>query len=246
MDKKERRRHELLDAARKVFADKGYHDTKVIDIARAAHVAKGTVYLYFPDKRSLFVELIDTLFTRFSAAILRVDIAGDVRAQIKHNIRAILSVLVDDPSTLRMLFSHASGLDPAFTVKIDSFYEGLKTLLGESLTLGQELGIVAPGDTWLYASFTIGAVKEILMEAAIRETSRKSREEIVDVLFELLQGGYLRVVVPAHPDPTPVASSPHSTDSPVPAVARTTARRAPRRAPARPAASRKKSPTPGG
>jgi AcrR family transcriptional regulator len=190
---KEQRHQEILDAARRVFADKGYHEAKVGDIAAAAKVAKGTVYLYFPDKRSIFVELIDTLVVRLSAAILRVDTDADVGAQIKHNIRAILSVLVDDRDTMRILFAHASGLDPAFSAKIESFYNGLKEMLSEALLDGQQLGIVAAGDTRLYASFTLGALKELLVEAAQRPDGQRSREQIVDAMFHLLQGGYLRI-----------------------------------------------------
>jgi AcrR family transcriptional regulator len=106
MSKKERREQILL-SARSVFAEKDYHDAKVGDIAAAAEVAKGTVYLYFKDKRSIFEELIDSLLGHLLEAILRVDTDGDVDAQVKHNIRAILSVLVDEPDTMRMLFSHA-------------------------------------------------------------------------------------------------------------------------------------------
>lgn len=193
---KEQRREELLTAARRVFAEKGFHEAKVGDIAKAAGVAKGTVYLYFEDKRSLFSELIDNLFMRLSAAILRVDTGANVAAQIKHNIRAILSVLVDDPDTMRMLFAHAVGVDPAFSAKIESFYEGLKTLLAESLEEGQELGIVAEGDVRLYASFTLGALKEILIDITTHPTEGKSREEIVEAVYRVLQRGYLRVDAP--------------------------------------------------
>src|SRR6185312_10896655 len=81
---KAERRQALLKAARDVFATKGYHDAKVDDIVALAEVAKGTFYLYFPDKRSIFSELVDTLFHRLGAAILQVDPAGDVDAQVKH------------------------------------------------------------------------------------------------------------------------------------------------------------------
>jgi AcrR family transcriptional regulator len=193
---KEQRREELLAAARKVFATKGFHDAKVGDIASAANVAKGTIYLYFPDKRSIFVELIDALFVRLTAAILRVDTDADVVSQVKHNIRAILAVLVDDPDTMRMLFAHATAVDPAFSEKIESFYHGVQQLLEESLQDGQELGIVAPGDARLFATFTIGALKEILIEATHRKHTVRSREEIVDAMFALLQSGYLRIEGP--------------------------------------------------
>ncbi len=198
MVEKEERRMQLLSAARSVFGHKGYHAAKVGDIARAAGVAKGTVYLYFDDKRSIFEELIDTLFMRLSAAILRVDTNADVAAQVKHNVRAILSVLVDDPDTMRMLFAHANGLDAKFSAKIASFYRGLRDMLADSLRDGQTTGLVRQGDAELYASFTLGALKEILMGMTDEQNTR-SREEIVEVVFELLCGGYLRIPTPQAP-----------------------------------------------
>src|SRR3954447_7441428 len=108
MKDKEKRRTDLLRAARDVFATKGYHETKVDDIAAAAKVAKGTFYLYFRDKRSVFVELVDSLAARISAAILQVDTVGDVAGQIRHNIRAIIAVLLDDPLVTQMMLSYAA------------------------------------------------------------------------------------------------------------------------------------------
>lgn len=190
MDKAERRQA-LLRAARDVFATKGYHDAKVDDIVHAANVAKGTFYLYFRDKRSVFSELVDLLFQRLGGAILKVDPASDVDAQIKHNIRAIVAVLLDDPALTTILLSYATGMDPAFVSKIRSFYDGVKTILSASLARGQTLGIVAPGDPVRFATFTVGAMKELLAENASAETPLQ-REEIVEALFSFLQAGYLR------------------------------------------------------
>ncbi|MDC3955639.1 TetR/AcrR family transcriptional regulator [Polyangium jinanense] len=191
MDKAERRL-ELLRAARDVFATKGYHAAKVDDIVARASVAKGTFYLYFPDKRSVFVELVDGLFSRLGGAILTVDTQGDIEAQIKHNIRGIVAVLLDDPALTQLLLSFAPGLDPAFAAKIRSFYDGVKTLLRVSLDEGQRLGIVAEGDTSMYATFTVGALKEIFAESTDRGQAWP-REQLVEQLFRLLQRGYLRI-----------------------------------------------------
>jgi AcrR family transcriptional regulator len=200
---KPERRQELLRAARDVFATKGYHDAKIDDIVARAKVAKGTFYLYFPDKRSIFVELVDGLFGRLGAAILKVDVQSDVEGQVKHNIRAIVAVLLDDPALTKILLSYAAGLDPAFVETVRSFYDGVKALLEASLAEGQGLGIVAPGDPRLFATFTTGALKEILFETVTAEKARP-REEIVDELFVFLQSGYLRIAPPkAAPAPAP-------------------------------------------
>ena len=49
---------EILEAARSVFARKGFNHATVDDIAEAAGVAKGTIYLYFPSKREIYLETL--------------------------------------------------------------------------------------------------------------------------------------------------------------------------------------------
>lgn len=211
---KAERRKELLHAARDVFATKGYHDAKIDDIVAAAKVAKGTFYLYFPDKRSVFSDLVDLLFQRLGGAILKVDTSADVASQVKHNIRAIVAVLLDDPALTRILLSYAAGLDPAFVAKIRSFYDGVGAMLEQSLAEGQRLGIVGAGDPKLLATFTIGALKELLF-GHINDEATRPREEIVANLFAFLESGYLRIaphLAPAPPErskrPRPSASAP--------------------------------------
>jgi AcrR family transcriptional regulator len=46
---------EILDAARKIFAVQGFNATTMDAIAEQAHIAKGTLYLYFPSKRDIYV-----------------------------------------------------------------------------------------------------------------------------------------------------------------------------------------------
>jgi AcrR family transcriptional regulator len=46
---------EILAAARKIFATKGFRDATVDDIAAEAGIAKGTVYLYYPSKKEMYL-----------------------------------------------------------------------------------------------------------------------------------------------------------------------------------------------
>src|SRR5436190_2487211 len=52
------RRSELLTAARAIFGKKGFHDASIDEIAEAAEVAKGTVYLYYRSKKELYMEAL--------------------------------------------------------------------------------------------------------------------------------------------------------------------------------------------
>ena len=57
------RREAILSAALDEFSSRGFEAARLDDVARRAGVAKGTIYLYFRDKESLFLELIRTMLT---------------------------------------------------------------------------------------------------------------------------------------------------------------------------------------
>jgi len=59
MKKATRRRQQILDAAVRVFAKNGFYNSKVLDVAREAGVANGTVYLYFPSKDDILMSIFE-------------------------------------------------------------------------------------------------------------------------------------------------------------------------------------------
>lgn len=67
----------ITDAAVEVFAERGFHQARVSDIARRAGVADGTIYLYFKNKEdlllSIFEEKMDLLLSRLGEALEGVD-----------------------------------------------------------------------------------------------------------------------------------------------------------------------------
>jgi AcrR family transcriptional regulator len=54
------RKQQLLDHAARLFAERGYAETRVIDIVRSAGVAKGLFYWYFENKEAVFRELVES------------------------------------------------------------------------------------------------------------------------------------------------------------------------------------------
>lgn len=194
MDKNERRQQILLHA-RDVFARRGYHAAKIDEIVATAGVARGTFYLYFEDKRAIFEEIVDGTFARLGSAFFRVDTEDPGRSvaeQVKENIKRIVHELVQDPATTKILLSDAVGLDPAFDRKLLSFYEEVGKLLESSLADGQARGIVAAGDTHMFAIMTLGAMKEIMYQVVMRGLAY-SEERIVEEIYSFLSSGCLRV-----------------------------------------------------
>ena len=83
---KEVMRERILEAAMQTFRAQGFQAAKMADIAKAAGLAKGTVYLYFESKEALTTALVKWLFQDIERQIMPTDMAqtlDDYMAQIR-------------------------------------------------------------------------------------------------------------------------------------------------------------------
>jgi len=87
------KRQSILDAALDEFAARGFADTRLDDVARRAGVAKGTIYLYFSDKESLFQDLVRT---RLSPLIGTIEAAAVRELPIRALAELIITTFVED------------------------------------------------------------------------------------------------------------------------------------------------------
>lgn len=105
------RRTDILNAATRVFAEKGYHSATMSDIARQAEYAVGTIYLYFKDKQALYLALtdekMDELIRRIKNKIDQVD--GSL-AKIKILIDEEFAYFEENRDFFRIYFSEG-GMD---------------------------------------------------------------------------------------------------------------------------------------
>ncbi len=91
------RRAQILDAATKVFATRGFHRTTIRDIAKAAGVADGTIYNYFANKTALLVGILDRMNqTERRDEDLGQSAAGDVRTFFRQYFQQRFAVLTQD------------------------------------------------------------------------------------------------------------------------------------------------------
>lgn len=59
------RRNQILDAAATVFSEKGFERTTIKDVAKAAGIADGTIYIYFPNKSALLMGIFERMKDAF-------------------------------------------------------------------------------------------------------------------------------------------------------------------------------------
>lgn len=69
---RDRREQEIVEAAQKVFFEKGYQAATMSDIAKAAELSKGTLYLYFESKSNLFTRLLEGIQKHASQRVLKI------------------------------------------------------------------------------------------------------------------------------------------------------------------------------
>jgi AcrR family transcriptional regulator len=92
-DEDSSKRRQILDGARKVFMDLGFDGASMGEIARAAGVSKGTLYVYFADKCGLFETIVEEEKIEQSRSAFNFDPDRDVDTTLPEFGRAYISML---------------------------------------------------------------------------------------------------------------------------------------------------------
>ena len=185
------RRAQLLESARSVFARAGYHQTSVSDIISEAGVARGTFYNYFESKRAVFQAVLDDLTDAVFSSVRPFEVGLSIPDQIEANLNRLLAVLSRDRDVLRLLFADAVGLDAEADEALKAFYGAALGRLAGALSLGQDKGIVRPGDVALMARCMLGLLKEPIFQAWLRD-EEVDAPRLVAELVPILTVGVMR------------------------------------------------------
>jgi AcrR family transcriptional regulator len=87
----------ILDAALKTFAEKGYHETRLDDIAAAAGFSKASLYNYYEDKEEIFLHILIRMHEKI-LEVLKTEIKEDrhIVDNLQTMLRAILKIYSDN------------------------------------------------------------------------------------------------------------------------------------------------------
>jgi AcrR family transcriptional regulator len=165
------RRQSLVDAARDLFAQKGYHATTVDDITRAAGVAKGTFYLYFTEKREVYYEVVRAFMNLIK------DIGGQVGDDpgnmVEFMTRAeaaahkLMGVFMENRELARLAYRESMGLDSELEAMVNRFYREIAEVEANNIRTAIALGVLRDDiDPLLVAYSHIGIVERVLLALA--------------------------------------------------------------------------------
>ncbi|MEO6028793.1 MAG: TetR/AcrR family transcriptional regulator [Candidatus Binatia bacterium] len=105
-------RSQLLQAAKRLLATKGFHGTKIADIAAAADVGTGTFYLHFATKDALFADLVrETALAAKEAMDAAKAEHIDVRERARVGGETFFRFAAANRDVFKILFGHSAQFD---------------------------------------------------------------------------------------------------------------------------------------
>jgi AcrR family transcriptional regulator len=181
---------EILDAARKVFARHGFEGATVDEIADAAGLAKGTVYLYFPSKREIYLEALRHGISRLVEETRRnVAAAPATEAKVRAFIETRVRYAEENRNLVKIYHSEFGSFGPAHVNKEfrNQYLEQVKLLEGvleEAAAKGQIRAVRAEA-----AAFTICEMIRGLIVQRLFGWSRESVANDCEFLFDMIWKG---------------------------------------------------------
>jgi AcrR family transcriptional regulator len=193
--RRERTARELVDAARSVLGRKGYHGTKVVDIARAAKVGVGTFYLYYPTKEAVFVELVEDAVARLKAELDKVS-AGtpDPAQRTRQRTEAFFRFAQSNRELFRIVFGH----DASFHDIVRRSQELFVNDIVANLSAGMESGAFRRGNPQVWAQAHIGMALQVVSWWIEQEDV--PIDEVITLLHDLALHGVSNQATVSEPD----------------------------------------------
>jgi AcrR family transcriptional regulator len=185
------RREQIVGAATRVFAEKGFRRATTREVAREAGVSEGTIYNYFENKDALLLAILDRLNeTERRAADFEEGMATDFRGFLEAYLRRRMALIWEDREVFRVVLSE---------MLVDAELRGLylrqvvaptMRIAEENFRTRMERGEVRETDAPLAMRSVAGAVLGVLVLGLLGDEEIGSRpDEVPDVLAGLLLRG---------------------------------------------------------
>ena len=156
------KRRQLLEAAVRVFAKKGFHSARVGDIAAEAGVAHGLLYHYFRSKEELLEAAFRETWTAMLERFHEVEETGEpAREQLRRVAALVLRSWRRDPDLVRVLVREVTR-SPHLSMEVDEIadaFAAIERIVTKGQQAGEIRGDISPR---LAAVILYGAIEEIL------------------------------------------------------------------------------------
>ena len=156
---------DILNAAVKVFANYGYHDSKISKIAEIANVATGSVYVYYKNKEDILLKIFSELWTKLYDE-LDLIVANSSMSSIE-KLEAMIDLIFDAfaerPSLALVFVNEQNHIERSnkkdFTVYYDKFLDKGEVIVRKGIDEGHFSENI---DLTIFRNFVFGAIRHLI------------------------------------------------------------------------------------
>lgn len=176
---------EIMEACIKVFNEKGLKFT-MDDIAKTCHISKKTMYVYFTDKETLFLEMVDYIFDKIKDAERAV--LEDETLSTVEKIRKVLCVLPEGYQEID--FTQLYTLREKYTSSYHQVEERLETGWENVIALiekGIEEGVIRPVNIQIVKMMLEASLEQFFQRDILvrnKLSYKKALDEVVDIIVK--------------------------------------------------------------
>lgn len=193
------KRKRLLETGEKLFSQKGFHGTNSKEIARLAEVSIGSFYAYFPDKESMFLEVLKgyyaEIFHHTQVKLeMELNIGSGLVQQIKSGINALYTAHTFKPELHReieiILLQGGNKMDPDRNIrsivrkKMDELDREVQSWI--ELILKQKLSLQDESSIHLAAALIFRVSEDTIHRLVQFPDSMESPEKVLEQLVVLV------------------------------------------------------------
>ena len=185
-DEDSSKRRQILDGARKVFMDLGFDGASMGEIARAAAVSKGTLYVYFADKCALFEAIVEEETLQHGQLVFNFDPQREVETTLKEFGRAYIHLICrpGGGSAIRTVMAIAERMPDVGRRYYECVLDKTIKRLADYLAAHVAIGDLAIDDCGLAAAQFMEVCKATLFLPFIFQAAPAPSEERIDAVID--------------------------------------------------------------
>jgi AcrR family transcriptional regulator len=187
-----RRRREIIEASIKIICEKGYHATRIEDIAAELGMGHGTFYRYFENKMDIFDHVTNSIVQSITEVVVdekpeESDSLEEYREQLFRIGDGMFRVFIDNSHISKILFYEVFGLGEEMEKRVQEIFDLFGRYTEMYLINGVEKGFLRKD---LHIRETALGINSMIFEAARRLAQSKDPqseykwwlESIVDLM----------------------------------------------------------------
>ena len=183
----------ILEAAEKVFSEKGYYDTKVYQIAELAGVSVGTIYRFYDSKEKLYAEVIRVKLKELERRVFKAISDKEPVVALEMYIETVIDFFEEERQFFELFMREIGSLvvPNEARLNLSEWYDKYVTRLSSIIDRGIKEGVfkeLPPKSVILTVS---GALKNMLY-ASVKGFVSLQPEEIKKILLEIVKKGILK------------------------------------------------------